>query len=203
MGVEDEVTCASTCHFCAAPHFFLNFLLVVCLDLLNDPRLLSCSHSFCLACLKSLPLPLSCPSCRKTTPADKGIEALAKNHPLANIADALRKKHKAHKPTEVCVERANKLTLGRNLALARSRRCRLSKARYASSYCQISRRWTTCECWRPLSWTFSDFSRSAIFRQCNATQSCAAQVSQQVRRHANVALGQQSKRFGVVWHSGL
>lgn len=51
------------------------------------PMLLICGHSFCDACVKSLPLPITCPLCRTVTPGS--VANLKKNFALLDILPKL------------------------------------------------------------------------------------------------------------------
>lgn len=80
--MEEELTCA------------------ICCDIFSEPRVLPCSHTFCLPCLRdllqpSLPGPggrsLSCPSCRAVLPVPAaGPEALPVNFALKAVIEKFR-----------------------------------------------------------------------------------------------------------------
>ncbi|NXK69287.1 TRI59 protein, partial [Sylvietta virens] len=82
--LEEELTCA------------------ICCDIFSEPRVLPCSHTFCLPCLQGLlpPFPpgarLSCPSCRAQValPA-AGPAALPINFALKAVIDKCRQEQRA------------------------------------------------------------------------------------------------------------
>ncbi len=71
----------------------------ICLDFLDKPKVLSCAHSFCFACLQQITQSrykhgelkkgeLECPSCRQITQLPPGsVEALSTNHTLKRLVD--------------------------------------------------------------------------------------------------------------------
>jgi hypothetical protein len=75
----------------------------ICRDLLNDPRLVSCLHTFCAGCLKSYVSTFAdrrtipCPVCRTTIelPAS-GVDDLPKNTAALNRLEMLRKSLKGN-----------------------------------------------------------------------------------------------------------
>nr|XP_054760543.1 tripartite motif-containing protein 45-like [Lytechinus pictus] len=68
----------------------------VCLSLLNDPKQLSCTHTFCQKCIRdilacSLRNDLTCPLCRiKTKVADGNVANLKTNVPVKSLVDDVR-----------------------------------------------------------------------------------------------------------------
>lgn len=76
-------------------------ICAVCLDFLQEPKVLSCAHSFCLVCLDRIismqstfkygpgsdlePGDLECPSCRQITKLDKGVSELKTNFNLKRL----------------------------------------------------------------------------------------------------------------------
>ncbi|XP_041469947.1 tripartite motif-containing protein 55-like [Lytechinus variegatus] len=68
----------------------------VCLSLLNDPKQLSCTHTFCQKCIRdilacSLQNTLTCPLCRiKTNVADGNVANLKTNVPVKSLVDDVR-----------------------------------------------------------------------------------------------------------------
>lgn len=83
VAIEEEATCA------------------ICLNLFDDPRLLPCSHSYCLACVAkqlaaSPNAAVTCATCRATHAVGaSGAAALPANRALAAIASLLREKRSA------------------------------------------------------------------------------------------------------------
>ncbi|NXA83549.1 TRI59 protein, partial [Thryothorus ludovicianus] len=81
--LEEELTCA------------------ICCDIFSEPRVLPCSHTFCLPCLRELLQPrpaarsLSCPSCRAQLPVPAGPEALPINFALKAVIDKWRQREPA------------------------------------------------------------------------------------------------------------
>ena len=63
----------------------------ICLNLYEDPRMLTCGHSFCLKCLKKqFSKNKSCALCRQQVPESiENVENLPKNHALRNILESL------------------------------------------------------------------------------------------------------------------
>ena len=85
----------------------------VCLDRLNDPHLLPCQHTFCLACLQALvaqsprPHRVTCPACRQEThlPQPAGVQAIPKNLLANQLIDTLsQSKQATAKKCEECDE---------------------------------------------------------------------------------------------------
>lgn len=71
----------------------------ICCCLFEDPRVLSCSHSFCKKCLEGIlegnrsPAwrpPFKCPTCRKETPHN-GVNSLQANYSLRGIVEKYNK----------------------------------------------------------------------------------------------------------------
>ncbi|XP_041469950.1 tripartite motif-containing protein 45-like [Lytechinus variegatus] len=69
----------------------------VCLSFLNDPKQLSCSHTFCQKCIRNILAcslqndTLTCPLCRiKTNVADGNVANLKTNVPVKSLVDAIR-----------------------------------------------------------------------------------------------------------------
>uniref|UniRef100_A0A8C7UEP4 Zinc-binding protein A33-like n=1 Tax=Oncorhynchus mykiss TaxID=8022 RepID=A0A8C7UEP4_ONCMY len=90
-----------------------DFSCTVCLDIFKDPVILSCSHSFCQACLKECwkdKESLSCPLCRRRS---------SKDHPpinlsLKNLCEALRERRQTDPTTGskvLCSQHSEKLSL--------------------------------------------------------------------------------------------
>ena len=97
--IEDQLTCP------------------VCLDQFTDPRTLPCLHSFCVQCLKGLPLnqkgndrySLSCPTCR--TEADlnqQGVAGLPKAFNLNNLKEVHDLMKKVSDEKKIICDNCNK-----------------------------------------------------------------------------------------------
>ena len=85
-------------------------LCAICLDFLEDPKLLSCAHSFCRKCLQDLislapPLRLEeekadeihCPSCRDITSVPNGdVQELRTNFKLKSMVEIVSPEEKEH-----------------------------------------------------------------------------------------------------------
>mmetsp|Transcript_34710 Transcript_34710/g.56206 ORF Transcript_34710/g.56206 Transcript_34710/m.56206 type:complete len:704 (+) Transcript_34710:266-2377(+) len=69
----------------------------ICLEMFSEPRMLLCSHSFCLGCLRGLlrGRMCICPNCRKHTPLGSGgLSVLPKNTIVANLVSKIRESQK-------------------------------------------------------------------------------------------------------------
>ncbi|XP_042162193.1 nuclear factor 7, brain-like [Oncorhynchus tshawytscha] len=90
-----------------------DFSCTVCLDIFKDPVMLSCSHSFCQACLKECwkdEESLSCPLCRRRSSKDQPPI----NRSLKNLCEALREKRQTDPTTGskvLCSQHSEKLSL--------------------------------------------------------------------------------------------
>lgn len=69
----------------------------ICMEVFKDPRVLSCSHSFCHHCLVAHVgyelgnTPTVCPTCRQpTVPSLDDVEAFPKNVFASKVADMVR-----------------------------------------------------------------------------------------------------------------
>ena len=81
-------------------------ICAVCLDFLSEPKVLSCAHSFCLACLNKIvtlkrkfeehsSLDLECPSCRQVTTLNAGrVDELNTNYNLKRLVDIVSEEEK-------------------------------------------------------------------------------------------------------------
>ncbi|XP_072178294.1 E3 ubiquitin-protein ligase Midline-1-like [Diadema setosum] len=75
-----------------------NLQCPICLNIFVDPRLLSCSHTFCKDCLIQLSISqkgrkLTCPVCRKITNVPKGnVDLLQCNHPIKSLIEDIKYK---------------------------------------------------------------------------------------------------------------
>ncbi|XP_071491635.1 E3 ubiquitin-protein ligase TRIM56-like [Diadema antillarum] len=102
--VNDLVTCNLQCP--------------ICLNVFVDPRLLSCSHTYCKDCLMRLfnsqkGCKITCPVCRKVTNVPKGnVDLLQCNHPIKSLIEDVKNQ------TQVCTV------------------CRGSEKPLAITYCQ-------------------------------------------------------------------
>jgi len=66
------------------------FECAVCLDVMDDPRVLPCGHSFCLKCLKqTAPTTTTCPLC--LTEHQGRVSDFPKNYGLSSAIDVVRK----------------------------------------------------------------------------------------------------------------
>ncbi|XP_071956040.1 tripartite motif-containing protein 2-like [Antedon mediterranea] len=80
----------------------------ICNGRLEDPKSLSCRHSFCLKCLENWVQTnsgkLTCPICRKEYPIpDGGLEKLAPNTILNNLLETIKQvKDEAKGTTSLC-----------------------------------------------------------------------------------------------------
>lgn len=82
-------------------------ICAICLDFLQEPKVLSCAHSFCLACLKQIKQSkhkyanelqrgeLECPSCRQSTklPSEL-VEELTTNYTLKRLVSVVSENEK-------------------------------------------------------------------------------------------------------------
>ena len=67
----------------------------ICLEHFTDPKLIPCSHSFCLKCLQRVPIELvngshclPCPTCRLSCPVpDKGLASLSPSFVVNNLIE--------------------------------------------------------------------------------------------------------------------
>ncbi|XP_072174047.1 uncharacterized protein [Diadema setosum] len=71
----------------------------ICLALFNQPKSLTCSHTFCKDCLESIfqtqpnQQTIACPVCRKETPLPSGgVSKLQTNVPLSSLVDEVKTK---------------------------------------------------------------------------------------------------------------
>ncbi|XP_071504789.1 uncharacterized protein [Diadema antillarum] len=71
----------------------------ICLTLFNQPKLLTCSHTFCKDCLERISQTepnqetIACPVCRKGTPVPSGdVGRLQTNVPLSSLVDEVKTK---------------------------------------------------------------------------------------------------------------
>ncbi|XP_071480748.1 uncharacterized protein [Diadema antillarum] len=72
----------------------------ICLTLFNQPKLLTCSHTFCKDCLQRISQTqsdketITCPICRKETPILSGdVDKLQTNVPLSSLVDEVKIKN--------------------------------------------------------------------------------------------------------------
>ncbi|XP_072163692.1 uncharacterized protein [Diadema setosum] len=72
----------------------------ICLTLFNQPKLLTCSHTFCKGCLERVyqtqpsQQTITCPVCRKGTPVPSGdVSKLQTNVPLNSLVDEVKTKN--------------------------------------------------------------------------------------------------------------
>ncbi|XP_072163693.1 uncharacterized protein [Diadema setosum] len=72
----------------------------ICLTLFNQPKLLTCSHTFCEGCLEKVSQTqpnqqmITCPVCRKETPVPSGdVSKLQTNVPLSSLVDEVKTKN--------------------------------------------------------------------------------------------------------------
>ncbi|XP_071506775.1 E3 ubiquitin-protein ligase TRIM45-like [Diadema antillarum] len=72
----------------------------ICLTLFNQPKLLTCSHTFCKGCLERVSQTqpsqetITCPVCRKGTPVPSGdVSKLQTNVPLNSLVDEVKTKN--------------------------------------------------------------------------------------------------------------
>ncbi|XP_072163696.1 uncharacterized protein [Diadema setosum] len=72
----------------------------ICLTLFNQPKLLTCSHTFCKGCLEQVSQTqpnqqtITCPVCRKGTPVPSGdVSKLQTNVPLSSLVDKVKTKN--------------------------------------------------------------------------------------------------------------
>lgn len=71
----------------------------ICLDVMDNPVQLSCSHTFCHHCLRSLSSQCSsqCPQCRaRTVPCVNEVEGLPVNVFAAQLCDLIREKDEGY-----------------------------------------------------------------------------------------------------------
>eukprot|EP00667_Euglena_gracilis_P011248 EG_transcript_11488 len=69
----------------------------VCLEVFNEPVLLSCPHSVCRECASQLAATswnasIACPLCKEATPIRNGVASLKRNVHLHNVAELLGKR---------------------------------------------------------------------------------------------------------------
>ncbi|XP_071510937.1 uncharacterized protein [Diadema antillarum] len=71
----------------------------ICLSLFNQPKSLTCSHTFCKDCLESIfqtrpnQQTIACPVCRRETPLPRGgVSKLQTNVPLSSLVDEVKTK---------------------------------------------------------------------------------------------------------------
>ncbi|XP_072162967.1 uncharacterized protein [Diadema setosum] len=80
----------------------------ICLTLFNQPKSLTCSHTFCKDCLQRISQTqktITCPICRKETPLPSGdVDKLQTNIPLSSLVDEV----KVTSPTCTVCEMDNK-----------------------------------------------------------------------------------------------
>ncbi|XP_038831305.1 tripartite motif-containing protein 35-like [Salvelinus namaycush] len=90
-----------------------DFSCSVCLDIFKDPVILSCSHSFCQACLKECwkdKESRECPVCRRKSSMENPLTNLS----LKNLCEALRERRQADPTTGskvLCSQHSEKLCL--------------------------------------------------------------------------------------------
>ncbi|XP_071265312.1 E3 ubiquitin-protein ligase TRIM35-like isoform X2 [Salvelinus alpinus] len=90
-----------------------DFSCSVCLDIFKDPVILSCSHSFCQACLKECwkdKESRECPVCRRKSSMENPLTNLS----LKNLCEALRERRQADPTTGskvICSQHSEKLCL--------------------------------------------------------------------------------------------
>nr|XP_046213411.1 nuclear factor 7, brain-like [Oncorhynchus gorbuscha] len=90
-----------------------DFSCTVCLDIFKDPVMLSCSHSFCQACLKECwkdKESRECPLCRRRSSKDQPPINLS----LKNLCEALRERRQTDPTTGskvLCSQHSEKLSL--------------------------------------------------------------------------------------------
>uniref|UniRef100_A0A8C7HAT9 Uncharacterized protein n=1 Tax=Oncorhynchus kisutch TaxID=8019 RepID=A0A8C7HAT9_ONCKI len=90
-----------------------DFSCTVCLDIFKDPVMLSCSHSFCQACLKECwkdKESRECPVCRRRSSKDHPHTNLS----LKNLCEALRERRQTDPTTGskvLCSQHSEKLSL--------------------------------------------------------------------------------------------
>ncbi|XP_071480923.1 uncharacterized protein [Diadema antillarum] len=72
----------------------------ICLNLFNQPKSLTCSHTFCKKCLHRISQTqsdkdtINCPICRKGTPLPSGdVDKLQTNIPLSSLVDEVKTKN--------------------------------------------------------------------------------------------------------------
>ena len=116
----------------------------ICLNTINDPKLLSCSHTFCKACLEDLSetqpdgLRLPCPVCKKVTAVPNGeVGQLQTYTALQQVVDDM--KNKRH----VCTI------------------CESDDPPLAESYCQDCRKWM-CEMCQTVHSQWKSFARHQV-----------------------------------------
>ncbi len=81
-------------------------ICAICLDFLDEPKVLNCAHSFCLTCLKRTAQSqykhgelkkgqLDCPSCRQITQLPPGsVDKLTTNHTLKRLVNLVSDEEK-------------------------------------------------------------------------------------------------------------
>ncbi|XP_071509348.1 uncharacterized protein [Diadema antillarum] len=106
----------------------------ICLTLFNQPKSLTCSHTFCKGCLERVSQTqpnqqtITCPVCRKGTPVPSGdVSKLQTNVPLNSLVDEVKTKN----PTLVPVSEV----LSGKVPLRRRRKCKTHPSVDEDCYC--------------------------------------------------------------------